>query len=128
MVGLGRMGVNMAQRLFNGGHKIVDFDSSEEARHGVVSSGGETLASLADLVSRLSSPRAAWVMVATGEITESTINELTDLLMPGDTVLDGGNANYKDSIGRSAALKVKGLSFIDVGTNGGIWGLAEGYS
>ncbi len=120
MVGLGRIGVNMAQRLFNGGHKIVDFDSSEEARHGVVSSGGEILASLADLVSRLSSPRAAWVMVAAGEITESTINELTDLLMPGDTVLDGGNANYKDSMRRSAALKVKGLSFIDVGTNGGI--------
>ena len=128
MVGLGRMGGNMAQRLINGGHKIVAFDPSEEARDGVVNSGGEAVALLADLVSRLSSPRAVWVMVPAGEITESTINQLADLLSPGDTVLDGGNANYKDSIRRAAALKEKDLSFIDVGTSGGIWGLAEGYS
>jgi 6-phosphogluconate dehydrogenase len=112
-VGLGRMGGNMAQRLINGGHKIVAFDPSEEARDGVVNSGGEAVASLADLVSRLSSPRAVWVMLPAGEITESAINQLAYLLSPGDTVLDGGNANYKDSIRRATALKEKGLSFID---------------
>lgn len=128
MVGLGRMGGNMAQRLINGGHRVVAFDPSEDARENLASAGGDSVASLADLVSSLEAPRAVWVMVPAGDITESTINELADELSPGDVLLDGGNANYKDSMRRAAALKERGLSYMDVGTSGGIWGLAEGYS
>lgn len=128
MVGLGRMGGNMAQRIINGGHKVVAFDPSEEARQSLAGIGGEAVASLAELVAGLASPKAVWVMVPAGDVTETTINQLADVLGPGDVVLDGGNANYKDSIRRAAALKERGLSFLDVGTSGGIWGLAEGYS
>ena len=128
MVGLGRMGGNMAQRLLNGGHRVVAFDPSEQAREAIISVGGEGVDSLTGLISSLASPRAVWVMVPAGDITESTINQLADVLSPGDVVLDGGNANYKDSIRRSEVLKGRGLSFIDVGTSGGIWGLTEGYS
>jgi len=128
MVGLGRMGGNMAQRLINGGHKVVAFDPSEEARESIINAGGEAVVSLSELVSELASPRAVWVMVPAGDITQSTIDQLADVLSPGDVVLDGGNANYKDSIRRAASLKERGLSFMDVGTSGGIWGLTEGYS
>ena len=128
MVGLGRMGGNMAQRLINGGHTIVAFDPSEEARQALTEAGGNAVASLAGLVSALTSPRTVWVMVPAGDITESTINQLADVLSPGDTVIDGGNANYKDSMRRAGVLSERGLSFMDVGTSGGVWGLAGGYS
>ena len=128
MVGLGRMGGNMAQRLISGGHTVVAFDPSEEARESLRGAGGNAVDSLTDLISKLSSPRTVWVMVPAGDITESTIDQLADALSPGDVVIDGGNSNYKDSMRRAALLSVRGLSFMDVGTSGGVWGLTEGYS
>ncbi|MCH8062339.1 MAG: decarboxylating 6-phosphogluconate dehydrogenase [Chloroflexi bacterium] len=128
MIGLGRMGGNMAQRLLNGGHRVVAFDPDEDARKAAESAGAVTATSVQDLVAKLSAPRAVWVMVPAGDITEKTINDVADALSPGDAVLDGGNSNYKDSARRAAALKERGLDYLDVGTSGGIWGLTEGYS
>ena len=128
MVGLGRMGGNMAQRLINGGHQIVTYDPRPEAVKGSESQGAIGSSSLDDLVSKLSPPKAVWVMVPSGGPTEDTINILADMLSEGDTIIDGGNANYKDSMRRAAALKPRGISFLDAGTSGGVWGLTEGYS
>ncbi len=128
MIGLGRMGGNMAQRLLLGGHRIVTYDRSDEAVSASQSQGAEGASSLSDLVSKLAAPRAVWVMVPQGQPTEDTIESLIPLLAPGDTILDGGNANYKDSMRRAEKLAGHGLDFMDVGTSGGIWGLAEGYS
>ncbi|MCH7625396.1 MAG: decarboxylating 6-phosphogluconate dehydrogenase [Chloroflexi bacterium] len=128
MIGLGRMGGNMAQRLLNGGHRVVAFDPNEDARKAAGSAGAVTATSVQDLVAKLSAPRAVWVMVPAGDITEKTINDVADALSPGDAVLDGGNSNYKDSARRAAALNERGLDYLDVGTSGGIWGLTEGYS
>ena len=128
MIGLGRMGGNMAQRLLNGGHRVVAFDPDEDARKAAGSAGAVTATSVQDLVAKLSAPRAVWVMVPAGDITEKTINDVADALSPGDAVLDGGNSNYKDSARRAAALNERGLDYLDVGTSGGIWGLTEGYS
>ena len=128
MIGLGRMGGNMAQRLLIGGHRVVAFDPNEDARKAAVSAGAVTATSVHDLVAKLSAPRAVWVMVPAGDITEKTINDVADALSPGDAVLDGGNSNYKDSVRRAAALNERGLDYLDVGTSGGIWGLTEGYS
>ena len=128
MVGLGRMGGNMAQRLLNGGHRVVTYDRSAEAVAASQSQGAVGAASLEDLVSSLALPRAVWVMVPAGQPTEDTIDSLVPLLSAGDTVLDGGNANYKDSMRRAEKLAEHGIDFMDVGTSGGIWGLAEGYS
>ena len=128
MIGLGRMGGNMAQRLLLGGHRIVTYDRSAEAVSASQSQGAEGASSLSDLVSKLAAPRAVWVMVPQGQPTEDTIDSLIPLLAPGDTILDGGNANYKDSMRRAEKLAGQGLDFMDVGTSGGIWGLAEGYS
>ena len=127
MIGLGRMGGNMAQRLLNGGHRVVAFDPDENARKAAESAGAITATSVLDLVAELSPPRAVWVMVPAGDITEQTIDDVADALSPGDCVLDGGNSNYKDSARRAAALKERGLDYLDVGTSGGIWGLTEGY-
>ena len=128
MIGLGRMGGNMAQRLLKGGHRVVAFDPDEDARKAAGSAGAVTATSVQDLVAKLSAPRAVWVMVPAGDITEKTINDVADALSPGDAVLDGGNSNYKDSARRAAALNERGLDYLDVGTSGGIWGLTEGYS
>ena len=128
MIGLGRMGGNMAQRLLNGGHRVVAFDPNEDARKAAGSAGAVTATSVHDLVAKLSAPRAVWVMVPAGDITEKTIDDVADALSPGDAVLDGGNSNYKDSARRAAALNERGLDYLDVGTSGGIWGLTEGYS
>ncbi len=128
MIGLGRMGGNMAQRLLNGGHRVVAFDPDENARKAAESAGATTATSVQDIVAELSVPRAVWVMVPAGDITEKTINDVADALSPGDAVLDGGNSNYKDSARRAAALEERGLDYLDVGTSGGIWGLTEGYS
>ena len=127
MIGLGRMGGNMAQRLISGGHRVVTYDRDPEAVTASHGFGGEGASSLVDVVSKLDAPRALWVMVPAGQPTEDTVDALTPLLSSGDVILDGGNANYKDSMRRAAKLAELGIDFIDVGTSGGIWGLAEGY-
>ena len=128
MIGLGRMGGNMAQRLLAGGHRVVAYDPQPEAVEAVVKRGAAGASSLKELVGQLSAPRAVWTMVPAGEPTESTINALAALLSKEDTVIDGGNAFYKDSMRRAATLKERGIHFLDAGTSGGVWGLAEGYS
>ncbi len=127
MIGLGRMGGNMVQRLLKGGHRIVAYDSSMEAVQAVVEKGAIGATSISDLVAKLTSPRSVWLMLPSGEPTESTINTLAINLSPGDIIIDGGNSNYRDSMRRAAVLLEKGLHFLDVGTSGGIWGLEGGY-
>ena len=128
MIGLGRMGGNMAQRLVSGGHRVVTYDRDAEAVTASQGFGGEGASSLEDVVSKLAAPRALWIMVPAGQPTGDTIDDLAKLLGPGDAILDGGNANYKDSMRRGVKLAAQGIDFVDVGTSGGIWGLTEGYS
>ena len=128
MIGLGRMGGNMVQRLLLGGHRVVAYARNTEQVQAAVKKGAVGAYSMVELVEQLSAPRAAWVMVPAGEPTETTINALADLLSADDVIIDGGNSYYKDSIRRAAALAEKGLLFLDSGTSGGIWGLKEGYS
>ena len=128
MVGLGRMGGNMAQRLVNAGHRVITYDRDTDAVMASAGFGGEGATSLGDVVSRLAIPRALWIMVPAGQTTEDVIDELAQLLSSGDAILDGGNANYKDSMRRGEKLGAQGIDFIDVGTSGGVWGLTEGYS
>jgi 6-phosphogluconate dehydrogenase len=127
MIGLGRMGGNMVQRLLQGGQQVVVFDRSAAALKPHVAMGATGAKDLADLCSQLESPRVIWVMVPAGAAVESTIDELLPGLSRGDIIIDGGNSNYKDSIRRAARLKEEGLEFIDAGTSGGIWGLKIGY-
>ena len=128
MIGLGRMGGNMVQRLLNGGHRVVTYDRSAEAVAASQSQGAVGVSSIEELVKNLTAPKAVWVMLPIGQPTEDTINSLILLLSAGDTVLDGGNANYKDSMRRAEKLAEHGIDFMDVGTSGGIWGLVEGYA
>jgi len=128
MVGLGKMGANMTSRLLRGGHEVVAFDLSEEAILKAESEGAEGARTLAKVTEKLSAPRVVWVMVPAGKITESVISELGELLSDGDTIIDGGNTMYKDDMRRAAELSEKGINYVDVGTSGGVWGLAEGYS
>ena len=128
MVGLGRMGANMTTRLLRGGHTVAVFDRDAAAVATSAADGATPTASLAALVAALAAPRAVWVMVPSGDATESTIVALAALLAPGDTVIDGGNSNYKDSQRRAATLATQGVTFVDVGTSGGVWGLQEGYA
>jgi 6-phosphogluconate dehydrogenase len=128
MIGLGRMGANMTTRLLGGGHRVVAYDRAPEAVAAVVKGGAAGAASLAELVGALAAPRAVWVMVPAGDPTESTVRALADALAPGDTVVDGGNSNYRDSMRRAAFLETKQIRFVDAGTSGGVWGLKEGYS
>ncbi len=128
MVGLGKMGANMATRLLRGGHRVVAFDINEEAIQLLEEVGAEGARNLAEIAEKLDAPRSVWLMVPSGEITEQTILSLAEVLSPDDTIIDGGNSNYKDTQRRAQILQDKGLKFIDVGTSGGIWGLAEGYS
>ena len=118
MVGLGKMGGNMAERLRQHGHEVVGFDAFSAASE---------VASLEGLVATLSTPRAVWVMVPAGDPTEDTVTRLGVLLQPGDVVIEGGNSNWRDSARRAAALGATGIGFIDSGTSGGVWGLTEGY-
>jgi 6-phosphogluconate dehydrogenase len=122
------MGGNMTQRLVNGGHTVVAYDRTAETVQQAASHGALASTSLEDVVSKLTAPRAIWVMVPSGDPTESTLNTLADHLAPGDILIDGGNSNYKDSVRRGAALATRGIHFVDVGTSGGVWGLQEGYS
>jgi 6-phosphogluconate dehydrogenase len=128
MIGLGKMGANMVTRLLRGGHRVIGYDLNESAIQAVEAEGAEGTRSLDELAAKLPQPRAIWVMVPAGAATESTIAALAQRLAPSDIIIDGGNSNYKDSMRRAAALKEKGLNFVDVGTSGGVWGLAEGYS
>jgi 6-phosphogluconate dehydrogenase len=128
MVGLGRMGANMAERLLLGGHKLAGFDPNAEARKGLAAKGAETADSLEALVKALATPRVIWVMVPSGTITDDTVLALLRLLSAGDTVIDGGNSNYQDTMRRAADYAARGLSYVDCGTSGGVWGLREGYS
>jgi 6-phosphogluconate dehydrogenase len=127
MIGLGRMGGNMVQRLLQGGHQAVVFDRSADAVKTHVAKGAKSAKDLADLAAQLSAPRVVWLMVPAGAAVESTIDQLLPGLSQGDIIIDGGNSNYKDSVRRAARLKGKGIEFIDAGTSGGIWGLAIGY-
>ncbi|MFP6570336.1 MAG: decarboxylating 6-phosphogluconate dehydrogenase [Dehalococcoidia bacterium] len=128
MIGLGRMGGNMAQRLLQSGHQVVAYDRDDGAVQATVGHGATPAASPTDLVSQLNAPRAVWIMLPSGDITEAGIDELLGLMSPGDTIIDGGNSNYKDSIRRSEKAIRYGVDFLDAGTSGGIWGLQEGYA
>src|SRR4051812_8451728 len=128
MIGLGRMGANMTERLVRGGHRVVSYDRSSEAVERVVAKGADRADSLAALAAALSAPRAVWLMVPSGKPVDETIAALTAHLQRGDAIIDGGNSNYKDTMRRAAALKESGIEYIDSGTSGGIWGLQEGYS
>ena len=127
MIGLGRMGGNMVERLLGGGHQVVVFDRSADAVAASVAKGATGAGDLAALCRQLSAPRVVWIMVPAGAPTQSTIDELAGILQPGDVVIDGGNSNFRDSMRRAAVLQAKGIEFIDAGTSGGVWGLAVGY-
>jgi len=128
MIGLGRMGANMAQRLLRGGHKVIGYDPAAAARTALEQNGAATAASLEQLVAKLNTPRVIWLMVPAGAITDSTITSLTPMLTAGDTLIDGGNSNFHDTQRRAAAVAQHQINYVDSGTSGGIWGLAEGYS
>jgi 6-phosphogluconate dehydrogenase len=128
MVGLGRMGANMAERLIRGGHEVVAYDVSADAVGAAAAAGAEGATSLQDLLGRLDSPRIVWIMLPAGDITEGALATLADGLDPGDVVIDGGNANYRDTQRRATELAGRGITLIDVGTSGGVWGRDEGYS
>jgi 6-phosphogluconate dehydrogenase len=127
MIGLGRMGGNMARRLMQGGHDVVAFDRDPEAAKALGAAGATEAASVADLVTRLTRPRAVWLSLPAGPVTESGMGELEVLLAPGDAVIDAGNAHYEVSIARGHRLAARQLAFVDQGTSGGIWGLENGY-
>ncbi len=128
MVGLGRMGANMAQRLVRGGHRVVGFDPAEAARKGLEEKGADTAPSLEEMVKKLKAPRVVWLMVPAGAITDGTISNLVPLLASGDTIIDGGNSNFHDTQRRAAEVAKSGIHYVDSGTSGGVWGLTEGYS
>jgi 6-phosphogluconate dehydrogenase len=128
MIGLGRMGANMTERLVRGGHRVVGYDRAPESIKRVVEHGAEGASSLEELVAKLPAPRAVWLMVPAGDPVDDTIELLLGLLSPGDAIIDGGNSNYKDGMRRASMLKERSIDFIDAGTSGGIWGLEEGYS
>ena len=127
MVGLGRMGANMARRLIRGGHEVVVTDLSADAVKGMASEGAVSSASLDDFVSKLGSPKIAWLMVPAGAPTESTAQAIAKQFKPGDILIDGGNSYFKDDIRRSKMFAEKGIHYVDVGTSGGVWGLERGY-
>jgi len=127
MIGLGRMGANMAERLVRGGHRVVGFDLEPGARAAAAANGIEPAGSLAELVARLPAPRVLWMMVPAGAAVEATLAELAPMLAAGDTLVDGGNTHYPDSTRRAGSLQPHGLHYVDCGTSGGIWGLEQGY-
>lgn len=127
MIGLGRMGANMTTRLLRGKHEVVVYDQNPDAVRAAAAGGAVGSSSLAELVSKLSRPRAVWIMVPSGKPTDDTVHELLELLDEDDCIIDGGNSNFRDSQARSALAKKKGVSFLDAGTSGGVWGLENGY-
>ncbi len=127
LIGLGRMGANMARRLMRGGHRVAVYDRDAAAVDALKEEGAIAAYRLEELAEQLAAPRAVWLMVPAGEPVTETIHALVPLLEPGDAVIEGGNSYYKDSVARAAYLREKGLHFLDVGTSGGIWGLEKGY-
>jgi 6-phosphogluconate dehydrogenase len=128
LIGLGRMGGNMVRRLAQDGHRVIAVDPQSDAREALHGEPGvTTMASLKDAIAELSAPRVVWLMLPAGAVTQSVAEELTGLLSPGDLVVDGGNADYRDSQRRAEMLQATGLGFVDVGVSGGVWGLTEGY-
>ena len=127
MIGLGRMGGNMAERLKRGGHRVIAYDRDPDTRRHAADNGLETTDTLEHMAEQLSMPRIVWIMVPSGNPTEGTVSALIDVLDEGDIVVDGGNSNYKDSMRRGADLRRHGMTMLDAGVSGGIWGLAEGY-
>ncbi len=128
MIGLGRMGASMAQRLAQAGHQVIAHDPSDEARQRAEGRNIGTVGTLQAAVDMLEAPRVLWLMVPAGDPVDETLAMLTDMLSPGDIVVDGGNSNYKDTIARARRLAQSGLHYVDCGTSGGVWGLSEGYS
>jgi 6-phosphogluconate dehydrogenase len=127
IVGLGRMGGNMARRLHQAGHRVVAFNRSPDKTKEIIGEGLEGGFEPAEVIKMLAQPRIVWLMVPAGDATEETMNEFAALLEPGDTIVDGGNSNFKDSKRRYALMKDKGINFIDAGISGGVWGLVNGY-
>ena len=127
IVGLGRMGANMARRLHNAGHRVIAYNRSFEKTQEIMAEGLDGAEHPSEIVAMLTPPRIVWLMVPAGPPTESTMEEFAALLSAGDTIVDGGNANFKDSKRRHALLKERGLNFVDAGISGGIWGLVNGY-
>ena len=128
LIGLGKMGFKMAERLRLGGHKVVGFDTSAEVVKNFNDTGSVGVTTLEDMVKNLAAPRAIWIMVPAGDPVDQTIAKLKPLMQKGDIFIDGGNSNYKDSQRRHDELKPQGFEFVDVGTSGGVWGITEGYS
>jgi 6-phosphogluconate dehydrogenase len=128
LIGLGKMGGNMAERLRLGGHQVVGFDFSAEAVAKLTATGNVGVSSLEDMAQKLKGRKAIWIMVPQGKPVDDTIAKLEPLLNPGDILIDGGNSNYKESQRRYKEARAKGFQFVDVGTSGGVWGLKEGYS
>jgi 6-phosphogluconate dehydrogenase len=126
-VGLGRMGLNMVTRLVRGGHAVVAYDRSADAVARAEAAGAKGVSTLDALIEGLAAPRAVWVMVPSGDPTESTVSALARQLSAGDTIIDGGNTNFHDDVRRAQTLAAKRLDYVDAGTSGGIWGLQEGY-
>src|SRR3989304_3168106 len=127
MIGLGRMGANMVRRLMRGGHQCVVYTRNPDNVRLLAGEGAVGATSLDEFVNKLSKPRAAWVMVPSGDPTEQTVLALAKRMETGDIIIDGGNSYYKDDVRRSKALKEKGIHYVDVGTSGGVWGLERGY-
>ncbi len=128
MIGLGKMGLNMATRLVRGGHQVVGYDRAADSVAAVKKMGGDGAGSLEEMAKKLPAPRIVWIMVPAGGPTDDIVQQLSQLLGKGDVVIDGGNSNYKDSIRHAQVLESNGIDFVDCGTSGGIWGLEEGYS
>ena len=127
MVGLGRMGAGLVRRLMNDGHRCVVYDVSPDAVKALEADGAVGASSLEEFVAKLEKPRAAWVMIPAGEITDKTIAALADVMESGDTIIDGGNSYYRDDLRHAAALRQKGIHHVDVGTSGGVWGIKRGF-
>ncbi len=127
VIGLGRMGGNIARRLMRAGHSCVVYDHAAKTTEALAGEGATGASGLADMVAKLESPKAVWSMLPAGKITEDTVHELAGLMSAGDIIIDGGNSYFRDDIRRSKALAEKGLRYIDVGTSGGVWGLERGY-
>src|SRR3954451_24873895 len=126
IVGLGRMGGNMARRLHQAGHRVIAFNRSPDKTHEIVGEGLEGGFTPEEVVGMLTPPRVVWLMVPAGDATEQTMNEFAALLQPGDTIVDGGNSNFNDSKRRHELMKFKGINFVDAGISGGVWGLVNG--
>jgi 6-phosphogluconate dehydrogenase len=128
IIGLGKMGLNMSTRLVRGGHRVIGYARTAATVEEAIKLGAEGAHTLEEVVHQLKAPRIIWLMIPAGKVTDDTIEKLSTLLEAGDTIIDGGNSNYKESVRHAAFLEPKGIEFVDCGTSGGIWGITEGYS